>query len=326
MKSFVNTVLRATLYVAVYSAGLSALFAMHCSADEAPGASSSAASLFAFEELSANKTTSGALQLSEGGKPVYVYNFGPVLAAGFPEEMRRSCYLHPVYSPAGVKLTDDFNQDHPHHRGISWMWPEVTVDGRKGDVWMVKQFKQRFVAWKARETKSDSARLSVANGWFDGDKKFVDEEVEIVAHRAENGRRKLDFALSFTALDGPVEIIGTSEGKKGFGGFCFRMAPRDGGAAQTIIRTEKGLAAKDAVLAPHAWAEITGRFDGREAGARLEDDPGNPNYPHNGWLLRHGFGFMNVSYPGLKPLVLEPGKPLALKYHVILFDGPGSTK
>ena len=30
----------------------------------------------------------------------------------------------------------------------------------------------------------------------------------------------------------------------------------------------------------------------------------------NGWLLRHGFGFLNVSYPGLKPITLEPGKPV----------------
>ena len=43
--------------------------------------------------------------------------------------------------------------------------------------------------------------------------------------------------------------------------------------------------------------------------------------PHNGWLLRHGFGFLNVSYPGKKPLTIEPGKPLVLKYRVVLFSG-----
>ena len=47
----------------------------------------------------------------------------------------------------------------------------------------------------------------------------------------------------------------------------------------------------------------------------------NPGYPKNGWLLRHGFGFLNVSYPGLEPVTLEPGKPLVLKYRVILFSG-----
>ena len=155
--------------------------------------------------------------------------------------MRRSSYLHPVYAPDGTLLTDDFNPDHPHHRGISWMWPEVSVDGKKGDVWMVKEFQQRFVRWKARETDGPQARLAVENGWFDGERKFVNEDVEIVAHAAADNQRLLEFTLRFEAMDRPVEIVGTSEGKKGFGGFCFRFAPRDGGAEKTVIRTDQGI-------------------------------------------------------------------------------------
>ena len=73
------------------------------------------------------------------------------------------------------------------------------------------------------------------------------------------------------------------------------------------------------MLARHPWAEISGTFKGQAAGARVEDAPSNPGYPNNGWLLRHGFGFLNVSYPGLESVTLEPGKPLVLKYRVILF-------
>lgn len=271
---------------------------------------------FAFREISPT-----ALELQDGGKPVFVYNFGMVLAQGFPEAMRRSCYLHPVYAPDGTVLTDDFNPDHAHHRGISWMWPEVTVDGKKGDIWTVQKFKQQFVQWKTRETKAALARLAVENGWFDGDRKFVKEDVEIVVQPAAGNRRVLDFTLSFEAVDRPVLVAGTPEGKKGFGGFCFRFAPRDGGAAKTVIRTEKGIEKKDGVMARHPWAEIAGTFKGKEAGARVEDTPANPGFPKNGWLLRHGFGFLNVSYPGLEPITLEPGKPLVLKYRVVLFAG-----
>jgi len=271
---------------------------------------------FAFREISPT-----ALELCDGGKPVFVYNFGMTLAPGFPESMRRACYLHPVYAPDGTLLTDDFNKDHPHHRGISWMWPEVTVGGKQGDIWMVQGFRQRFVAWKARETGAATARLAVENGWFDGPRKFVKEEVEIETHRVVRDSRLLEFALRFEAVDRPVQIAGTPDGKKGFGGFCFRFAPRDGGAAKTVIRTDKGVSVKDGVLSRHPWAEITGTFHGKPAGARVEDMPANPGYPHNGWLMRHGFGFLNVSYPGLEPITLEPGKPLLLRYRVILFAG-----
>ncbi len=271
---------------------------------------------FRFREVG----TTG-LELLDNGHPVFVYNYGMVLAPGFPETMRRSSYLHPVYAPNGVVLTDDFNIDHPHHRGISWMWPDVSVDGKKGDIWMVDGFRQRFIRWRAREVEATRSRLAVENGWFDGDRRLVAENVEIIAHTASAGRRILESTLQFEAVDRPVQIVGTSEGNKGFGGFCFRFAPRDGGAAKTVIRTDQGISKKDAVMARHPWAELSGTFQGKPAGARIDDMPSNPGYPNNGWLLRHGFGFLNVSYPGREPITLHPGKPLVLKYRVTLFDG-----
>ena len=282
---------------------------------------------FAFRQISPT-----GLELSDGGKPVFVYNFGMVLAPGFPEQMRRSCYLHPVYAPDGTVLTDDFNPNHPHHRGISWMWPDITVDGKKGDIWTVKgPFQDRFVAWKARETQGRVARLAVENGWFDGDRKFVREDVEILTHPAVDNQRVLEFTLRFEATDSPVQIVGTSEGKKGFGGFCFKFATPDGGGKggdpnRTIIRTDQGVSAKDGVLSRHPWAEISGIFKGKPAAGRVEDGPSNPGYPTNGWLMRHELCCLNVSYPGLTPITLVPGKPLVLKYRVILYAGEAAKR
>jgi len=282
------------------------------------GPSADPQSPFAFREISPV-----SLELCDHGRPVFVYNFGMILPPGFPETMRRSSYLHPVYAPDGTVLTDDFNPDHAHHRGISWMWPEITVDGKQGDIWTLKGFQQRFVRWKAQETTAKQARLVIENGWFDGDRKFVVEVVEILVHPASDGQRMLDFTLKWEATDRPVQVVGTSQGKKGFGGFCFRFAPRDGGAAKTVIRTDQGISDKDGVFSRHSWAEISGTFQGKPAGARIEDAPSNPGYPNNGWLMRHGYGFLNPSYPGLEPITLQPGTPLVLQYRVILFAGSG---
>jgi hypothetical protein len=176
------------------------------------------------------------------------------------------------------------------------------------------------VRWTARETGPEAATLRVENGWFLGERKVVREDVEIVTHAAEAGLRRMEFSLRLEPVGEPVEIAGTPEDKKGFGGFSFRFAPRDGGAAKTTIRTEQGVAEKDGVFAVHPWAEIEGSFAGRREGGRVYDDPSNPGFP-NGWLMRHGFGFLNVSYPGLKPVRLVRGKPLELKYRVVLFSG-----
>jgi len=270
---------------------------------------------FAFQELD-----SARLELSENGRPVYVYNFGMILKEGFPEAMRRSTYLHPVWTPGGVLITDDFNPDHAHHRGISWMWPVVVVDGRTYDLWTIGGIHQRFIRWVERRSDAREAVLGVENGWYVGERKVVDERVEIRTARAEGNLRRMDFTLRFEACGEPVEIAGTPDQKKGFGGFCMRFAPRDGGREKTVIRTEQGIARQDGILEVHPWAQVEGSFQGRLAGGRIEDDPSNPGYP-NGWLMRHGFGFLNVSYPGLKPIRLVRGRPLTLKYRVTVFDG-----
>ena len=280
---------------------------------------------FAFREVSPAK-----LQLTDGGQPVFDYNFG-MMKSKVKGAVPRSSYLHPVYAPNGVLITDDFNPNHQHHRGISWMWQDITVDGRKGDIWTLKGFQERFVRWKAREANGPTAKLAVENGWFDGKNKFVKEDVEIVTHGVEQlgggrAQRQLDFTLTFEAVDKPVTIVGTADGKKGFGGFCFRFAPRDGGTDKTVIRTDKGLAGKDEVLGKHAWAEVAGTFHGKPAWGRIDDLEGNPGFPNNGWLVRFGFGFLNPSYPGLTPLVLEPGKPLVLRYRVTLGTGEPPTE
>jgi hypothetical protein len=272
---------------------------------------------FAFREVNAT-----GLQLSDAGKPVFVYNFGMMLGKNAPESLRRSSYLHPVYAPSGAVLTDDFNPNHPHHRGIFWAWTDVTVGGKKGDMWTVKgPFQDRFVAWKARETNEATARLAVENGWYDADRKFLKEDVEILTHRVVDNQRVLQITLRFEAAEQPVQIVGTSQGKKGFSGFCFKFAAPDGG--KPVIRTDAGLSPKDGVLARHPWAQLSGTFQGQPAGARVEDDASNPGYPHNGWLMRHQLCCLNVCYPGLQPVTLEPGKPLTLKYKVVLFSGAG---
>jgi hypothetical protein len=273
-----------------------------------------AQSPFSFHELGPD-----TLELSDGGKPVFVYNFGMILKKGFPDEMRRSTYLHPVYAPDGTLLTDDFNPDHPHHRGISWMWPVVMVDGKTYDLWTLGGIRQKFERWTAREVKPKYAVLGVENGWYIGERRVVKENVEIRVEPVRNNARRLEFTLKFDAVNARVEIAGTPDQNKGFGGFCFRFAPRDGGAEKTVIRTDQGVEEKDGIQSIHAWAQIEGSFNNHPGGARIEDQRSNPGYP-NPWLLRHGFGFLNVSYPGLRPAVIN-GRPLVLKYRVTLFSG-----
>lgn len=261
---------------------------------------------FRFVEI-----TPASLELREGDRPVMVYNHGMMIKKGVPESYRRSSYVHPLYAPDGTVLTDDFPADHPHHRGLCWTWPVVRFEGATYDVWAVKGMRQRFLRWLAREASRDRARLAVENGWFAGDRQAARETVEFVVHPVGAGRRTIDFTLTIEAVEAPVEIAGREQ--KGYGGLGIRFAPREA----TEIRTERGLEAADSDQVPHPWAELSARFEGRLAGARIEIDPQNPGAP-NGWCLRH-YGYIAVNWPGTGTYRLERGKPITLRYRIVTF-------
>ncbi len=284
-----------------------------CAGTWFPTAALFGASPFSFE------LTAERLELSEDGRPVFAYNYGMVLHAGVPESRRRSGYVHPLRAPDGTVVTDDFPRDHYHHRGIFWSWPVVRVGGRTYDLWTIRGIHQKFVRWKAREARPDTARLAVENGWFVGDRQVVREEVEIVVHRTSGHARLLEFGLAFEAVGEPVEIGGEQMDRKGYGGFSVRFAPRTG----TRIVTEAGVETRDTDMARHRWAQLEALYEGRPATLRIAIDPDNPGFP-NGWCLRH-YGFLGVNYPGLETYTLVPGKPLRLRYRVTVSAGMPSN-
>jgi hypothetical protein len=258
--------------------------------------------------------TPESIQLRENGQPVYTYNHGVMLAEDAPADRARCCYLHPLYSPAGVVVTDDFPKDHYHHRGVFSAWSIVSIDGKRHDLWLMKGIRKRFERWHERKAGPESARLAVENGWYAGEEKVVRENLEIVAHPARDGRRSLEFSLSIRAFSREIGIQGDPTDQKGYGGFSVRFAPRK----DTVITTDSGVEAKDTNMVPHAWAELAATYPAGRAALRIDIDPTNPGAP-NGWCLRH-YGFLGVNYPGNEMFTLMPGQPLNLRYTVTVRD------
>ena len=70
---------------------------------------------------------------------------------------RRSNYIHPLYTLDGQILTEDFPQDHPHHRGVFWAWHQLYIgDKRLGDAWDIKDFRWEVKSVKALKKQGDA--------------------------------------------------------------------------------------------------------------------------------------------------------------------------
>jgi hypothetical protein len=235
--------------------------------------------LFAFQW----QTHDGRRTLVEDGKPVLVYNEGVQLPAGVPEDRARCCYVHPIYTPGGVAVTDDFPKDHYHHRGLFWSWPVVKTASGTYDLWMMKGIRHNGYS-----VLTKGPQIIAVNQWLAGEKPIVREQATITAHPANGASRDVDFELRFEALAEPVTLAGSQERGKSYGGFSARFAPRTG----TVIRTDKGVLAKDDDLTPYRWAELEATYSGKRAVLRMTADPKNPLAPHQ-WCLRN-YGFVGA--------------------------------
>lgn len=78
---------------------------------------SSPSSPFSFVEEHGKR-----VRLTFKGKPIWQYNYGVAAPLGAGELNATSGFLHPVWSPNGVIVTDWGPQDHYHHRGIFFAW------------------------------------------------------------------------------------------------------------------------------------------------------------------------------------------------------------
>ncbi|MBN2308829.1 MAG: PmoA family protein [Candidatus Hydrogenedentes bacterium] len=264
-----------------------------------------------------------ALSVTEDGKPVLSYWYTRVDAPeGVADRFWRSSYIHPLYGLDGDVLTQDFPDDHRHHRGVFWAWPYCAVGERRMDTWAIGSVRQLFDKWLVREETPGYVRVGVQNLWrFDDDAEpKVCEQVFFTVYPADDQGRAIDLALRFQNIaKEEVTFLGAKESDKGYGGFCVRP---DKARAPFTFTTARGRAAEDVLQLDTPWADVSSQIAPGEAasGVAIFQHPGNPGYPHHGWILRH-YGFLGASWPHNEPCRLAPGQSFELRYRLYIHRG-----
>ena len=263
----------------------------------------------------------GTLTIRDGKTEVLTYRYGDQLKPGVDSRYTQSCYVHPLFSLDGQALTDDSPADHLHHHGLFWTWPVVRTRGLSTATWEPKlpRLRQHFVRWLKRETTKDSFLLSVENAWkLEGKETVAKENATLRVHPADKLGRAIDLELVIEAVGEPLELQGTPDQNKGYGGLCFRGAPMFTGAVMT---TDEGPLKEDAVHTPFQWADLSAR----ELGITVFVSPDHPGFPTK-WMIRNSYaGVINVSWPGLTSVVLKPGEPIILRYRIYIHRGDAAA-
>ncbi len=266
--------------------------------------------------------TDQGVGLSEGEIPVLFYQREPRSLDG-----RYICnnYIHPLYSPGGHILTEEFPSSHPYHRGIFWAWHQVSINDRSaGNSWIMQNISHKVTDVQT-SIRNNTARLELDVEWhsslLENGEPFVREQSSIIVHPVAKGLRIIDFEIRLAGLVPGVKIGGADD-EKGYGGFCFRMKlPEDlvfmsseGPVVPANLQTESG-----------AWMNFSGSFgnNGGKGGIVIICHRSTPNYPAP-WILRQKSSMQNIVYPGRHKTEIPVDQPVVLRYRVVVYEGSGS--
>jgi hypothetical protein len=274
------------------------------------------------QPFSVEKNDEGAWVMDNGEKVLFYQAKTKSLNGSFP----RANYVHPLLTPGGFEITEDFPKDHLHHRGIFWTWHQVFInDNRIGDGWECRDFiwdverlseensngnsfsLAAYVLWKSPLWKDESGEM----------KPFMKEKTIITVHSNHSNYRLIDFDITLLAMEDNLKI-GGSEDRKGYGGFSVRMKmPKDiqfvsnGGAVQPkVTQIDAG-----------SWMDISGSMlpGGGKAGILILCHPENPMYPER-WILRKSGSMQNPVFPGNELYEISTKKNTNFKYRLVVYD------
>ena len=268
------------------------------------------------QHLTAIKTA-GGIEISEAGTKVLFYQAYPKSLNG---KYERANYLHPFYSLNGNILTEDFPEDHPHHRGIFWAWHQILLKNKPiADGWSCENISWEVVETNIRKNKKSITLNSEVlwKSFLKGHQPvaIVSENSKIMVHSASDQYRIIDFDIKLSALVDSLKI-GGSDDTKGYGGFSLRLKlPGD----IKFLANNKEVIPQELAIKAGGWMDFVGSFEGGnlpKSGVAVFCNPSNPGYPHP-WILRKEKSMQNPAFPGRVPVELTK-KGLRFQYRVVI--------
>ncbi len=274
------------------------------------------------QSLTAENTPEGIL-VQEGVDTVLFYQKRTTSQYGtYP----RANYVHPLYGLEGCVLTEDFPDDHLHHRGIFWAWHQVLVgDSALGDGWSCEDIEWEVYSAETEPTV-DGALLLHANTYWKSPRwteeqgkqlPFLSEKVQITVHPRQTRFRVLDFKISLLALV-PHLRLGGSDDEKGYGGFSIRVRLPEGihfaDAQGEVTPTTNAVNAGP-------WMNISGKRSrgNRKGGIVVMSHQTNPTHPEP-WILRKTSSMQNPVYPGREPVPVSEQEPTVIQYRLVIYQ------
>jgi hypothetical protein len=260
--------------------------------------------------------------------------------APLEQTYRRSGFIHPLYSPDGRVLTDDFPPDHAHQHGLFFAWVNTTFAGKPVDFWNQMQ-KTGAIEHVAVEQMVEGAvfgqfRVKLRHLDVTTPEKpqpVLEETWTVRVYHIAN-----PFVIDFEsrqscAGDEPLAI-----NKYHYGGLALRgnrawydeqakgVSPADERNGFSDFLTSEGRGRADGNHTSPRWVDLHGNVDDHPCGVALLASPRNFRFPQAVRLhpSKPYFCFAPM-VPG--EFTIAPGEEYVSRYRLVAHDGePGQEQ
>jgi hypothetical protein len=249
------------------------------------------------------------------GVEIARYHFGPTLNRPF---------LFPIIGPCGRSLTRMGHphdpESHSHHNSVWISHHDVSGVDFWGDGGSGKIRHKRIIELR---DGAKAASIVAENEWLGAKSQVLLLETRTLTALPLNGDEWLMVIdLEFKAADSEVTL-----GKTPFGMIGVRMAKTIGvNDCGGKIRNSEGAVNEKQVFWKRAkWVDYSGPVTANKLeGITLFDHPDNPNFPSYFHVRNDGWMGASLTFDG--PRMIQPSKPLRLRYGLYIHSGMKATE
>lgn len=267
------------------------------------------------------------LRLPERAVASYQMEAGELPRADIPEKFRRGGYLHPLLTPSGRQVTDDYPANHLHHHGVWSPWTKTKFEGREPDFWNMGDLKGRadFVRldenWSGPVHAGFRARHRMVDMLAKPEKVALDETWEVRLFNLGEAMNRRCHVLELVLTQTCATASALELPKYHYGGLGVRGNWAWNGAASTRWLTSDGLADRlQANETRGRWCWMGGLVDGQLAGVAILGAPENFRAPQP-MRVHPSEPFFCFAPSQLGDWAIEPGKPYVARYRLVMTDG-----
>lgn len=255
-----------------------------------------------------------------------------MLPDGIKQLYQRGGYLHPVRTPSGRVITDDYPPDHRHHHGVWFAWTKTEFQGRHPDFWNVQDLTGRVDV-----TALDDAWSGPVQGGLRARHHYTDvsaptptvalrevwqTRVFAVGRGGPHPYFLFDVDLTQTAATNDPLILDEYR----YGGIGVRGPKESRDLANAFFLTSEGKARQDGDTSRGRWCHIGSRVEGELAGIAILGHPDNFRAPEP-MRINPTDPFFCYAPPQLGRFEITPGTPHVARYRFVVADGgPDATE